>query len=136
MDESHVVTKAAAEAAHVVADAADTAKAMMAQAGKTADDNTTKLLADALRQVFGENVAQQRFVDVSRIPLICKSILDMHANIGEIKTMMREERKGLVNQDQFYPVRNIVYGIMGLLGAATMAAIFKLIFKWDTKYST
>jgi hypothetical protein len=43
----------------------------------------------ALRDVFGEYEGAQRFIDVSRVPLICKSILDIHDNIQDIKDTMK-----------------------------------------------
>lgn len=60
----------------------------------------TEALSQALHDVFGENVDRQRFIDVTRIPLICKSIVDTNDHIKEIKDMMKagdEERKELRN---------------------------------------
>lgn len=93
------------------------------------DDNIAQSLAEALREVFGENEASRRFIDVSRIPLICKSITDIHENIAEIKDMIKENRNLYVNQDQFNPVRNLAYGAAGLILTGAVVALLALIYK-------
>lgn len=91
-------------------------------------EETTKYLADALREVFGENQDARRFVDVTRIPLICNSIIGIHEELKELKEIMKDSHNKFVNQDQFFPVRSIVFGIAGILGVASMGAVLKLIF--------
>lgn len=44
-----------------------------------------KSLAGALKEVFGEYTESQRFLDLKRIPLICKDISTININIKEIK---------------------------------------------------
>ena len=104
------VTTATDTAAKIVADAADTAKVVVEKATKVAadlavqtkaeNDQTAASLAEALRQVFGENEASQRFIDVSRIPLICQSIVDIHKNIDKI------------NNNITWAVRTVVGGVI------------------------
>jgi hypothetical protein len=42
-------------------------------------------LAGALKEVFGEYTESQRFLDLKRIPLICKDISNINKNIEDIK---------------------------------------------------
>ncbi len=44
-----------------------------------------KSLSGALKEVFGEYTESQRFLDLKRIPLICKDISNINTNIKEIK---------------------------------------------------
>jgi hypothetical protein len=53
-------------------------------ASKKSDDITNNI-ADALRIVFGEKEDAQRFIDVTRIPLLCKSVIEIHTNIAWLK---------------------------------------------------
>lgn len=92
------------------------------------DERITKALSEALRDIFDDKKSTGRFIDVSRIPLICKSIFDIHANIGEIKGMIKEQDKKFVNVDQFMPVKQIVTGLVGLILVGVVGALLSLIF--------
>lgn len=59
------------------------------------------------------------------LALMAKDIEYIRRDLTEIKGKMD---KDYVSVDQFTPVRNIVYGMIGVLGLATMGAILKLIF--------
>lgn len=48
-------------------------------------DKNTRAISDALREVFGVGEKAQKFVDVSRIPLLCKSVIEIRSDIGEIR---------------------------------------------------
>ncbi len=61
-------------------------------------------LADIINDALGKNPS--RYVDVSRIPLICKSIVDT----AEI---LRGLDKKFVSHDQFKPVKDDVKNIKG-----------------------
>lgn len=89
----------------------------------------TRVLIEALRQVFGENTDSGRFIDVTKIPLICRSITDIHQNISEIKLMMENNDRKYVNGDQFWPVKTIVYGGIGAAGLSIVGFVMSLIFK-------
>ena len=93
------------------------------------DARISKVIKDALDDLFDEKQSTQRFIDVSRIPLICKSIIDIHANISEIKGMMKDEAAKFVNQDQFYPVKSIVYGLVGLLLTGIIGSLLIIVLK-------
>ncbi len=101
------------------AQAVETARAVQMAA---ISENTTQALAEALREVFGEYTEQQRFIDTKRIPLICKQIDSIHDALQEIKDNM-------VNQDQFWPVRTIVYGLVGIMLTGMVGAIVLLVVK-------
>ena len=100
---------------------------------KKAEQSATKVLADALREVFGENEKSGRFVDVSRIPLICQNINTMHGNLEDIRMMMEkaiaDSDKRYVNHDQWWPVKTIVYSGTGAVLLAVVGAVVALIIK-------
>lgn len=48
-------------------------------------DEITRALSNALREVFGEGEDKKRFIDVSRIPLICKSIIEIREDMKVLK---------------------------------------------------
>lgn len=80
-------------------------------------------VATAVKDVFAlkDNEGQKRFVDISRVPLICQAILGIHQSLDEIKANM-------VNRDQFWPVKTLVYGLVtvlltGLIGEMLLQAI-------------
>jgi hypothetical protein len=94
------VSFAADRAAQVVAAAVDEAKKMVDRATEVASEivqkdhaqetKITRIVSDALKDVFDVNEKTQRFIDVSKIPLICKSIVDIHENIKDIKQALKE----------------------------------------------
>ena len=49
-------------------------------------------------------------------------------DIAEIKVSIKEISTHFVTREEFDPIKRIVYGMIGVLGLATMGAIFKLIF--------
>ena len=42
------------------------------------------ILSNAIKEAFGTNADSGKFVDVSRIPLICKSIIDINKKMEEL----------------------------------------------------
>ena len=69
----------------------------------------TKSVANALREVFNENVDSSRFIDISRIPLICQSIINISTRLDKIEG-------------------NITWGIRLILGTIILGAL-ALLFK-------
>ncbi len=57
---------------------------------------------------------------------IAKDIEYLKRDVSEIKTKLENN---YVSKDEFTPVRNIVYGLVGILGVATVGAILRLIIK-------
>lgn len=119
-------SQAAASAARTLVEAAKTARDVVAEASRVAaaiaakantqNDQTTKALVDALRIVFGEYEETQRFVDVSRIPLLCKSVIDINLRLTSIETQLRP----------------IFWGVSLISGAVILAvvgAILNMIIK-------
>jgi hypothetical protein len=90
------------------------------------DDPVTKALADALRDVFGEHTKSQRFVDVTRIPLICKSIFDTNENLKAINEKLDTK---YVTKEAFNPIQKVVYGLISLILVSVVGAILVTIIK-------
>ncbi len=120
----------------IVSEAESVAKNLIDTAARTAsrmtevnsEEKMTRTLANALREVFGENQASGRFIDISRIPLICQSINGIHESMKEMKQMMRETDNNHVTQEQFRPIKTIVYSGVGTILLAALAAVLSLIF--------
>ncbi len=121
-----VTETAAAAAKEVVKVAAEAAAASHGEA-RDDDDRVTRALATALRRVFGENEETQRFVDVSKIPLICKSIVDMHKSMEEIKDRLDTR---YVTVEAFGPYKKALNLIAtAVLGAIVVAILSTVIIK-------
>lgn len=58
---------------------------VLIKSNASSDERITKSLSDALRDVFGEKTASGRFIDVTRIPLICQSILVTQKRLDSIE---------------------------------------------------
>lgn len=139
MDETHAQAEAqSAEAVNAAAVAAEAVERSRQAQMEVYRNETTKIVAEALRDAFGEHQASGRFVDVTRIPLLCKSVLDTHAKIAEIMSILKEQKvaldkkdeengKRFVNQDQFDPVKRVVYGLVTLVLTVVGGAIVALV---------
>lgn len=118
-----VVAKAAAAAQDVIDKASKVAVELVHQS-KTNDERVTKLLTDALKDAFGEHVSSGRFVDVARIPLICKSIVDTNERLKEIADKLDN---AYVTKEAFNPVKSIVYGLVGLILVSVVGALLYMV---------
>lgn len=91
----------------------------------------TKALSTALKDVFGEGVTQDRFLDKTRIPLICKAVQgleeshkEMVKDIKEIKEMVGDKYMTKMEfQDKIDPIRKIVYGAVAIILTEVMVGI-------------
>jgi len=116
--ESHSAEAVNAQA--IAAEAIEKArKAQMEELLAASEARMTDALATALRTVFGENEDAGRFVDVSRVPLLCKSVVDINIKLAGIEKKLDE---GYVTKQEFGPVRYLVYGavlliLIGFFGA-------------------
>lgn len=73
-------------------------------------------IEEALKRVFGFGEERQLFVDVSRIPLICQSIVQMSDDIKEIKDNM-------VPKDRYLIVERLMYGAVAFILLAVLGAL-------------
>ena len=87
------------------------------------DQNTLKVLGDAISLAIKENVGNKRFIDLERIPLICLSITNIGKDIAEIKEMIANNRKESDEQHESFVkkggeyllIRSIVFGSVALV---------------------
>lgn len=77
-------------------------------------------IEEAVRNALSTDA--KRYVDVSRVPLICQSIIQIHDNIKDIKDNM-------VTRESFSPVRNLVYGLVSLFLTGIAVALLALVIK-------
>lgn len=125
MDNVNKKETAATVAADVVVHAAEAARDI----ARSQDERTTQSLVDALREVFGENQNTGRFIDVSRIPLICQNITGIHGEIAEIKGLFKEFSHSYVRRETFQPVEKVVYGVVGIILVGVVGALLALVIK-------
>ena len=85
----------------------------------------TQALTEALRQAFGENLDARRFIDVTRVPLICQSIISIHEDIKEIRESLE---RSYVRQEEFKPVKAALYSAMGVIALAFLSGLLSLVF--------
>lgn len=84
----------------------------------TATEEMRKEIRLAVEDAFSAQVLDKRYIDVSRIPLICQSIISIDKKLDN-----------LVSQDQFWPVKTIVYSMTGIILTGVIAALIALILK-------
>lgn len=84
------------------------------------DEQHIKHIEEALRRVFEFGQENQRFIDVSRVPLICQSIVQINDNVREIK-------ENMVSKDRFVLVERTVYGGVTVILLAVLGALVKLV---------
>lgn len=86
------------------------------------DATTREEIKQAVIEAFSVGVDNKRFIDVSRIPLICQSINQIGIDIKEIK-------ESIVTKEEFTPVKTLVYGMVGLALSAIVGALLMLVIK-------
>lgn len=126
---AEVLAEAASVAAQLSVDASVTAQHVLETAADVAkndkerqanDKNEMKdVLVAALNQVFGEKEEQQQFINVSRVPMICKQISSIHENIADIMLAL----------ESLKIVKSVVYAACGLIGVSVFGALLALIIK-------
>lgn len=82
------------------------------------DIQTIREIEQAVTRAFSAGVDDKRYIDVSRIPLICQSIIGIDEKLDE-----------LVTRQEFWPVKTLVYGITGLMLAGVIGALLMLVIK-------
>lgn len=86
------------------------------------DEQTRREIRDAVQEAFSTSTSDGRYIDVSRVPLICQSIIGIDSKLDDM-------RADMVTQDQFWPVKTIVYGLVGLILVAVVGALLVLVVK-------
>lgn len=93
------------------------------------DMKSIQTLADAVSKAIGENGTDRRFIDITRIPLICLSITGIHASLEELKEMMKEAPNKYVSQEQFAPYKKALNTIAAALLLAFVGGLTALLLK-------
>lgn len=101
------------------------------------DQKNIHILAEAVSKAIQENKGDSRFIDISRIPLICLSIANISKTMDEMKEMMANNRResdtqheAFVTKNEFSPYKkalNIIgaLAITGIAGALLSLVITK-----------
>lgn len=77
------------ETAQLLIDKAAVVAKALIESQRISAENASKAVADALREVFGEHEESKRFIDITRIPLICQSIVGISARLDGIDDTFR-----------------------------------------------
>lgn len=85
---------------------------------------TFDAIKKAVQEAFSAEGGDKRFIDVSRVPLICQAIVGIHDDIKDIKDKLDQK---FVTRESFTPVQRVVYGLVGLILTAVMLAILGLV---------
>ena len=128
---------ASAAAAQEVARASDTAS-LLSKVDEHLKDYTkenarvmTKSIKEIVDDALGRSPA--RFSDASRIPLICKSIFDIHGNIIEIKDILKEAGERMFKVEMKLPQYDLsvklLFGFIGMILLAFAGSIIALVIK-------
>lgn len=81
-------------------------------------DRFALTVEDAVIRAFKAGIGDGRYIDVSRIPLICQSIVGIDKKLDD-----------LVNRGEFKPVQAIAYGLVGLVLSSVVGALMLLILR-------
>lgn len=80
-------------------------------------------LIKALDAYFNQD---KKFIDVSRIPLICQDIRGIHKSLEDINQKLDNK---YITTDNFWPVKTLVYGAVGLMLTGILTALIYLVIK-------
>lgn len=112
------------QASKIITLAENKATSLIESAAKDAVNIIEIARINAVKLLVEKPVVQD-VAGVAEIKGMAKDISYIQRDLSEIKTKLDRD---YVTVDQFTPVRNIVYGMVGILGLATMGAILKLVF--------
>ena len=93
------------------------------------DLKAVQVLADAIDKALQHTKGDQRFIDISRIPLICLSITGIHESLKEIKEMVSAVRSEYITKDQCTPVKNVVFGLVALMLSSVVVALISMVVR-------
>lgn len=88
------------------------------------DPQTIDAIKRAVQEAFSAEGGDRRFVDITRIPLICQSIVSISTDIKDINEKLDEK---FVTKEAFWPVKTIVFGFVGLMLIALIGAMLYTI---------
>lgn len=88
------------------------------------DPATLDAIKKAVQEAFSAEGGDKRFIDITRIPLICQSIVNISSDIKDINQKLDEK---FVTKTEFSPVKTVVYGLVGLILVAVVGALIGLV---------
>lgn len=80
------------------------------------NDEIAASIKQAVKEAFAAGVEGGRYVDISRVPLLCQAVIGIDKKLDD-----------MVTQDQFWPVKTLVYSFVGIVLAAVIVAIVALV---------
>ncbi len=81
-------------------------------------DELSEKIQKAVEKAFAAKVEGGRYVDISRVPLLCQAVIGIDKKLDD-----------MVTQDQFWPVKTLVYGLVGIILTAVIVAVIALVIK-------
>lgn len=94
------------------------------------ETETEEYMLRILDKYFSRGIQKKKFIDVSRIPLICQDISNIHRDITEVKGGISDHKKDISDlKDDTKEVQdNIKWGVRLILGAL-IAGFVTMLFK-------
>lgn len=98
---------------------------------KQINQQDLQALSDAINKAIGKNDAGDKFIDLSKIPLICLSMAHLSSDMKEIKRMIKENKEDSDKQHatfvtkagEFWAIRTIVFGGAGIVLVAFLNSV-------------
>lgn len=97
-----------------------------ANASAVADEAKLRALVASMHENFRDTIKSAvreemspergRYLDISRVPLICQALIGLDEKMDHV-----------VTQDQFWPVKTLVYGFVGIILMAVVGALVALV---------
>ena len=128
---------ASAAAAQEVARTSDTAS-LLSKVDEHLKDYTkenARQMTDSIRKIVDNALGRSpsRFIDASRIPLICKSIFDIHGNIITISDLIKEIGERTKTIELRLPTYDlsvkIILGFIAMILVSFASALILLVIK-------
>lgn len=102
---------------------AQNAEVVAMQAKEKASRSQMKeVFAEVVQDMFDANPT--RYIDVSRVPLICQAIVGLSKSM---ETLQENLDKKYVTKEEFSPVKMLVYGAVSLMCSSVLLALIYLV---------
>lgn len=88
------------------------------------DTQIVDAIEKAVQKAFSAEGGDKRYIDVSRVPLICQAIVGIRDDIKDINQKLDDK---FVSKTEFIPVKTLAFGFVGLVLIAVVGALVGLV---------
>ncbi len=82
------------------------------------NEDLSAQITKAVKEAFAADVEGGRYVDISRVPLLCQAVIGLEKKLDK-----------LVTKEEFWPVKTLVFSFVGLTLLAVFGALVALVVK-------